>query len=59
MGGELVKGLAPELGTGPAPMPPDLLATAFGDGSDAGELLHFRSVLVALAVSAEGPSRSA
>jgi hypothetical protein len=54
VGGELVKALAQELGTGPPPMHPARLATLLRDGGDAGELLHFTGLLIALAVGAEG-----
>ena len=53
-GGELVKALAKELGTGPPPMHPAGLAATFRDRSDAGELLHFTGLPITLAVGAEG-----
>src|SRR5207244_2299228 len=50
---EFVKGLAQELGTGPAPVHPAHLAARRSDGSDARELLNLFGALIAVAVSAE------
>src|SRR6266568_3016527 len=50
---EFVKGLAQELGTGPAPVHPAHLAARRSDGSDAGELLNLFGALIAVAVRAE------
>src|SRR5687767_13633820 len=56
--GELVEGLAKELGTSKPP-PHDLrLAAALRDGGDAAVLLHLAGVLIALAIVAQSDFQS-
>src|SRR6266550_2728892 len=54
LGGELMKGLAKELGTEVAPTDAELFAAALDDGSDAGEAHQFIGRLPATAIGAKG-----